>query len=374
MPAVLRLTLTRFRNYRTARLEVGPQPVVLTGPNGAGKTNLLEALSFLSPGRGLRRARLDELGHHGSPDWGIAATLDTAAGTVEIGTGADPTPGKDRRLVRIDGQPARNQTALTEHLSVLWLTPQMDRLFVESGSGRRRFIDRLVFGFDPGHAGRIARYEHALRERARLLREGITEPSWLAALEDRMARDGVAVSLARAEVADRITAACAAGIGPFPRAELALTGTLEEWLADQPALPVEDRLRARFCETRRSDAEAGTTALGPHRSDLMVRYRTETRTAPADSSSTGEQKALLIAIVLANARLLAEQPAGAPLLLLDEVAAHLDSNRRAALFTEIEALGGQAWMTGTDESMFHPLHGRAQFVTVREGQAVHRQY
>ena len=238
MPAVTRLTLTRFRNYAAARLEAGPEPVVLTGANGAGKTNLLEALSFLSPGRGLRRARLDEVEsapHPGAPQgWAVAASL---ASGVEIGTGSVPGAARERRQVRIDGQTARSQTALAEHLSVLWLTPQMDRLFIEGGGGRRRFLDRLVFGFDPAHAVRLNRYEHAMRERGRLLREGKRDSGWLAALENQMATGGVAVAAARREVAARLSAACAAGIGPFPRAELGVTGTLEGQLADQMVQP-----------------------------------------------------------------------------------------------------------------------------------------
>ena len=369
MPAVTRLTLTRFRNYAAARLEAGPEPVVLTGANGAGKTNLLEALSFLSPGRGLRRARLDEVEsapHPGAPQgWAVAASL---ASGVEIGTGSVPGAARERRQVRIDGQTARSQTALAEHLSVLWLTPQMDRLFIEGGGGRRRFLDRLVFGFDPAHAVRLNRYEHAMRERGRLLREGKRDSGWLAALENQMATGGGAGAAARREVAARLSAACAAGIGPFPRAELGVTGTLEGQLADQPALLVEDDYRRRLQACRRADAEAGGAAFGPHRSDFEVRWRKGGGPPlAAETCSTGEQKALLLAIVLANARLLAEQTAGPPLLLLDEVAAHLDLGRRAALFEEILALGGQAWLTGTDDVLFEPLKGRARFISVSDG-------
>ena len=371
MPAIARLTLTRFRNYRSARIETGPEPVVLTGANGAGKTNLLEALSFLSPGRGLRRARLDEveLTPHSDPPegWAVAAGLSNG---VEIGTGSVPGSARERRQVRIDGQTAKSQTALAEHLSVLWLTPQMDRLFLEGSGGRRRFLDRLVFGFDAAHAGRLNRFEHAMRERGRLLREGRRDPGWLAALEDQMATGAIAVAAARREVTARLTAACAAGLGPFPRAELGVTGTLESQLADQPALPVEDEYRRRLRESRRADAEAGGALLGPHRSDFEVRWRKgDGPTLAAESCSTGEQKALLLAIVLANARLLAERPTGPPLLLLDEVAAHLDSGRRTALFEEILALGGQAWLTGTDDALFEPLKGRARFISVSDGRA-----
>ncbi len=386
-PAVTRLTLTRFRNYRSARIEVDARPVVLCGPNGAGKTNLLEALSFLSPGRGLRRARLPEIAFGASgttttpePEaseagtgWAVAATLAGVAGVTTIGTGWEPTPsdkaGRDKRLLRIDGQPIRTQTVLAEHLSLLWLTPQMDRLFVEGSGGRRRFLDRLVFGFDAGHAGRLARHEHVLRERARLLREGVRDQSWLAALEDQLATTGVAVAAARRETVQRLNRACAAAVGPFPRAELAVSGVLDSWLDERPALLVEDTVRLRLRDQRSADAESGNAAVGPHRSDFLVGLRTANGSvAPADRCSTGEQKALLLAIVLANARLLAELPTGPPLLLLDEVAAHLDADRRSALFREVLALGGQAWLTGTDAPLFAPLKDDAQFVSIAGGQ------
>lgn len=386
MPSVTRLTLTRFRNYRSARLEVDARPVVLCGANGAGKTNLLEALSFLSPGRGLRRTRLPEIafGASGTPQpepdpepgtgWAVAATLTEGSGITTIGTGWDPTvgekSGRDRRLLRIDGQPVRNQTVLAEHLSLLWLTPQMDRLFVEGSGGRRRFLDRLVFGFDAGHAGRLARHDHTLRERTRLLREGIRDPSWLTALEDQLATTGVAVAAARRDVVRRLNRACAAAVGPFPRAQLALSGTVDAWLDDRPALLVEDAVRRRLREQRAADAESGSAAVGPHRSDFVVGLGSgHGGVVPADRCSTGEQKALLLSIILANARLLADLPAGPPLLLLDEVVAHLDADRRRALFREILALGGQAWLTGTDAPLFAPLKDEAQFVSIEAGRA-----
>ncbi|MBP2228396.1 DNA replication and repair protein RecF [Azospirillum agricola] len=371
--AVRRLTLTRFRGYDSARLEPDRRPVALIGPNGAGKTNLLEAVSFLAPGRGLRGARLAEIERIGSPPgagWAVAATLDGPAGPVEIGTGREPArepqgsrkpTDRDRRLVRIDGHAAKGQTALAEHVAVVWLTPQMDRLFLEGSSGRRRFLDRLVFGFDPAHAGRLSRYEHALRERARLLRDGRFDEGWLGALEDQMATTGVAVAAARREVVQRLRAACARSVGPFPGADLAVTGAVEDWLDEGPALAAEDRLRQSLRDSRRhdggGDSGGGGAATGPHKSDLSVRHAP--KDMPAALCSTGEQKALLIAIVLANARLLAAERGAAPILLLDEVAAHLDPDRREALFGEILALGAQAWMTGTDEAVFAPLADEA---------------
>ncbi|MBY6265648.1 DNA replication/repair protein RecF [Azospirillum sp. 412522] len=359
--SVRRMTLTRFRGYDSARLEPDHRPVALIGPNGAGKTNLLEAVSFLAPGRGIRGARLAEVERLGSPPgagWAVAATLDTPLGPVEIGTGREPHDGnrasdRDRRLVRIDGHPAKGQTALADHVAMVWLTPQMDRLFLEGSSGRRRFLDRLVFGFDPAHAGRLSRYEHALRERARLLRDGRFDEGWLGALEDQMATTGIAVAAARREVVQRLRAACARSVGPFPGADLAVAGTVERWLDEGPALAAEDSLRDSLRMGRRADADGGGATVGPHKSDLAVRHAP--KDMPAAFCSTGEQKALLIAIVLANARLLAAERGAAPILLLDEVAAHLDPERRAALFGEILALGAQAWMTGTDEGVFDPL-------------------
>lgn len=371
--AVTRLTVTRFRSYAQARLEVAPRPVALTGPNGAGKTNILEAVSFLAPGRGLRGARLAEVERMTPPDeaapawapaapdaagWAVAASLLTPSGVVEIGTGREPGPtrggeeGRDRRLVRIDGAPARSQVALADHVACVWLTPAMDRLFTEGAAGRRRFLDRLVFAFDTAHAGRLSRYEQALRQRGRLLREGGGDASWLGVLEDEMATNGVAVAAARGAMVARLAAACAqaAGESPFPVPGLALAGTLDDWLATRPALDAEEALRRALADGRRDDRHGGSAGVGPHRSDFAVTDLA--KGLPADLASTGEQKALLIAIVLAHARLMAAETGRAPLLLLDEVAAHLDPARRTALFAAIRATGAQAWMTGTDAATF----------------------
>jgi len=374
--AVTRLTLTRFRCYEGARLNADARPVVMTGPNGAGKTNLLEAVSFLSPGRGLRRAKLADVERIGSPEgsgWAVAARVETPFGPVDIGTGRDPTSdgSSERRLVRIDGHPVRGQIALAEHVALTWLTPQMDRLFIEGAGGRRRFLDRLVFGFDPAHAGRLSRYEHALRERGRLLRDGRGDDAWLSALEDEMATSGVAVAAARRDMVARLQQACEQAIGPFPRADLAVTGTVEDWLALQPALAAEDDLRRRLAEARRFEGhgsgESGGT-VGPHRSDLSVRHRA--KNMPAEVCSTGEQKALLIAIILANARLMAAERGQPPLMLLDEVAAHLDAERRTALFDEILDLGAQAWLTGTDAAVFAELGDAANFFRVEDAHVI----
>ncbi len=366
---VTRLVLTDFRNYRSARLDLDPDPVVLSGLNGAGKTNLLEAMSFLSPGRGLRNARLSDIdrrdgGEASASGWAVAATVATRRGPVAIGTGRIGAEG-ERRTVRIDSEPAKSQAALGERLGVLWLTPQMDRLFIEGPTGRRRLLDRLVLGLDPAHAARVARYEQALRERSRLLRDGSDDAAWLGALEEIMAAEGVAVAAARRDAVERLDRVCGTAEGAFPRARLTLIGTLETWLDTMPALAAEERFRAALAQSRASDALSGGTGLGPHRSDLGV-FHAEKGIA-AEAASTGEQKALLIAILLAQARLQRAVRGEPPLLLLDEVAAHLDATRRASLFEVLAGLESQAWITGTDAALFAPLNGAARFLTVRDG-------
>ena len=373
--AVTRLTLTDFRGYASARLVVDERPVVLTGPNGAGKTNLLEAISFLAPGRGIRRARLAEIDRRVPPArpseavpgaWTVAATVASPRGPVQIGTGRDAqSESGERRLLRIDGAAARSQAVLAEHVSLVWLTPEMDRLFLEGSAPRRRFLDRLVYGFDPAHAASVGGYEQAMRERARLLRDGPADPAWLAALEERMAGHGVAVAAGRREVTARLDAVCRAARGPFPGAELMLTGEVEHWLDTMPALTAEEELRRRLGQARRVDAESGTTTVGPHRGDLAVRHAA-TGMAAAECS-TGEQKALLIAVLLAQARLQAALRGVAPVMLLDEVTAHLDASRRAALFAELAGLGAQAWLTGTEPLLFAELEGLGQFFGVADG-------
>ena len=361
--SIARLVVTRFRCYESVRLSPDSRPVVLAGANGAGKTNLLEAISLLAPGRGLRRARLAEMDRHGDAGgWGVAAVVATPQGEVEIGTGREPDG--ERRVVRINGEAARGQTALADFVSALWLTPDMDRLFREGASARRRFLDRLVFGFDPAHAGRVTAYEQAMRERARLLGEGSGDDAWAAALEETMAARGVAIAAARLDMVQRLSRALAVATGPFPGVALSVAGTVEEWLGSQPALAVEDRLKAALRAARRQDAQSGSTSVGPHRSDLEARHLA--KDMPAAYCSTGEQKAMLIAIVLAEARLQAAERGVAPLLLLDEVAAHLDEERRRALFDVICGLPGQTWMTGTDAALFAPLGQRAQHFSVAD--------
>jgi DNA replication and repair protein RecF len=359
--AVRRLSLTDFRCYPSLGVETDGRPVALFGPNGAGKTNLLEALSFLVPGRGLRRARLDDAtrrtpgGEAAATGWAVWAAATGSLGEVEIGTGLVQDGGTGRRTVRINGAPAQSQTALGEWIAALWLTPEMERLFADGASSRRRFLDRLVLGFDPAHAERTAAYDRAMQDRDRGAQGA--DAAWLDALETRMAENGVAVAVARNDLVARLGAAVALGVGPFPAAALALEGEVEGWASDGPALRAEDRFRDELARRRAIDAEAGRTTVGVHRSDLAVRRLADG--IPAAQCSTGEQKALLISLILANARLMSIERGIVPMLLLDEIAAHLDPARRTALFDEICALDAQAWMTGTDAALFEPLGERA---------------
>ncbi|MGE5548834.1 MAG: DNA replication/repair protein RecF [Solirubrobacterales bacterium] len=362
--AVRRLTLTDFRCYDRLRLETDDRPVVLTGPNGAGKTNLLEALSFLAPGRGMRRATLAEATRQaagpGAP-WAVAAVVDGPDGRHDIGTGREA--GSERRSVRIDGQPAKPGD-LAPLVSALWLTPAMDRLFIEGPGGRRRFLDRLVLGLDAGHARRAARYEHAMRERTRLLKAGGADPAWLTALEAAMAENGVAMAAARRRSVAALDQACREGIGPFPAARLALVGEVEAGLEESDPAAAEEKLRVALLRARARDEAAGAATLGPHRTDLAVRHGG--KDLPAGQCSTGEQKAVLVSIVLAQARVQTRTRGLAPLMLLDEVVAHLDATRRAALYDELSGLSAQSWMTGTDELLFDGFGERAQFFRVAD--------
>jgi DNA replication and repair protein RecF len=371
-----RIMVSHFRNYHAAEIICDSRPLVLTGPNGAGKTNLLEAVSLLAPGRGLRGAKMGDLDRHEpatgtsgnglAGSWAVAAEVVTPEGQYDLGTGRPPPPdgggSSDRRIVKVDGVVVRGQQRLGEILGIVWVTPQMDGLFREAPSGRRRFLDRLVFGFDPAHAGRVNAYDHARRERARLLKSNHKDDAWLLAVEDNMARHGVAIAAARQSATTRLAAAAATGVGRFPAAGLALACRLQDWLQEMPALAAEEAFKRALADARATDALSGTTALGPHRSDLAVTHLE--RNMDAELCSTGEQKALLVSIILAHARLLRLDRGGAPLLLLDEVAAHLDADRRRALYEEILALSAQAWLTGTDPDVFAELGDAAQFFEV----------
>jgi DNA replication and repair protein RecF len=365
---VVSLSLGNFRCHRRLRLELTHQPVVLTGDNGSGKTSVLEALSMLAPGRGLRRARLADLAHRGvggaPAAWAVSARLQGRHGPMDVSTGWSAETGgggRERRHLRIDGQPVKGLAQLAEAFAVLWLTPDMDRVFTEGAAVRRRFLDRLVYGLDPAHATRLNAYERALQQRSALLRQGAAaDPGWLAAIEDGMAASAVAIVAARRDMAARLGRACRDRPGPFPAATLAVAGDIETWLEAGPALAAEDRLRTALAEARQGDAAAGSTRVGAHRTDVLVHHAASGR--PAAACSTGEQKTLLIAIVLAAAEVQAAQRGQAPLLLLDEVAAHLDAGHRRALFAAVGRLGVQAWYAGTDRAVFGPLAPEAQFI------------
>lgn len=358
-----RLVLRRFRNYHHLDLTLDERPVVLTGDNGAGKTNLLEAVSLLAPGRGLRRARLGELDRHGDGGpWSIAALLEGRDGPLEVATAR--VPESERRSIAIDGRTARGKAVLTGLGGIVWLTPAQDRLFEEAPAARRRFLDRLVLAIDPEHARRVSSYERLLRERGLLLREGRGDPAWLRALEGRIAETGVAVAAARRDLLAGLNTALADAVSSFPRARLTLAGEVESWLDAMPALAAEQKLAEALAASRPQDAEAGGARVGPHRTDLLV--QDVASGLPAEGCSTGRQKSLLVSIVLAEARLRQRRLGELPILLLDEIAAHLDARRRGELMTALLELGVQAWLTGTDAELFAALRGRARFLKVHE--------
>ena len=356
-----RLALSDYRNYAALTWRPGARLVVIHGPNGSGKTNLLESLSMLVPGRGLRGARNADLARRGegaSGRWGVAARLDTPAGPLDLATGSPPDGPADRRTFRLDGDSPRNQAEIASRLATVWLTPQMDRLFMEGPSGRRRFLDRLVFALEPSHAREVASHDAAMAQRNRLLAEHCGDASWLAGLEDTMARHGVAATAGRIGLADQLNAALAAGAaGAFPQARLGLECPIADGLAEQPALAVEEWLRGKLADSRARDAASGTAAVGAHRADMTL---SDAATGlRAGDASTGQQKALLIGVVLGHAAALAEFRGFAPLLLLDEPVVHLDAARRDALFAALRSLPAQAILTGTDPEAFAPLERHA---------------
>jgi DNA replication and repair protein RecF len=368
-----RLALANFRSYRSAQIDVGAGLVVLTGPNGAGKTNLIEAISFLAPGRGLRRATLEDIAFaEGDGSWAVAADVEGALGLASLGTGIEPSAsegGAVARKCRIDREPVASASAFADHLRVVWLVPAMDGLFNGPASERRRFLDRLVLAVDAEHMTRVNALERALRSRNRLLEESRPDPHWLDAIEHETAELAVAVTAQRVETVGRLQAALAARKrepSAFPAAEIALGGWMEQLVPLHPAVEVEDRYRAVLRDNRARDAAAGRTLDGPHLSDLTVVHAG--KNIAAAEASTGEQKALLIGLVLAHAALLADMSGFTPLLLLDEVLAHLDPARRAALYAELEALGAQAWLTGADAAVFAEIEAKADMLEVSPGQ------
>jgi DNA replication and repair protein RecF len=374
---IRRLTLTNFRSYRAAQIEVAGGPIVLVGPNGAGKTNLIEAISFLAPGRGLRRATLDEVAfQEGDGSWAVSADVEGALGLATLGTGIEAPAGEEvavARKCRIDREPAVSVAALSDHVRVIWLVPAMDGMFSGRASERRRFLDRLALAVDAEHSGRVAALERALRSRNRLLEEPRPDPHWLDAVEHETAEVAIAVAAQRAETVARLQQALQARDDPasaFPSGEIALKGWIEELVRQRPAIEVEDRYRAVLKDNRARDAAAGRTLDGPHLTDLTVTHAR--KGILAADASTGEQKALLIGLVLAHAQLLAEMSGFAPLLLLDEVVAHLDPARRTALYGELEALGAQVWMTGADPAAFTEIEPRAQVFEVSSGRVARK--
>jgi DNA replication and repair protein RecF len=374
---IRRLSVSNFRSYHAAQIEVAAGPVVLVGPNGSGKTNLIEAISFLAPGRGLRRAVLGDVAFsEGDGSWAVAADVEGALGLATLGTGIEPPASEDAavtRKCRIDREPVASTTAFADHLRVVWLVPAMDGLFNGPASERRRFLDRLALALDAEHMTRVNALERALRSRNRLLEDARPDPHWLDAVEHETAELAVAVTALRVETVSRLQAALAARQHPasaFPAAALALDGWMEWLVPLEPAVEVEDRYRAMLKANRARDAAAGRTLEGPHLTDLLVTHAD--KQIAAAEASTGEQKALLIGLILAHAGLLAEMSGFAPVLLLDEVIAHLDPMRRSALYAELDALGAQAWITGADAAAFADIEGKADVFDVLPGQVRRR--
>ena len=354
--ALRTLRLIAFRSYARADLTVESGAIALAGPNGAGKTNILEAVSLLAPGRGLRRAQpSDFIRQPTNIGWSVTAKLDTLADPTTVWTGAETDA---RRTAKRD-EKGVSVLSLGRVVRILWLTPALDRVFVEGPSERRRFLDRIALNFSPDHAEHASRYEKAMRDRNRLLKEGVHDPRWLSALEAQMVESGLGLADGRSEALAGLLAA-QDDASAFPRADVSLIGEFEE------EKPDAETYRARLFDARPRDGHAGRTLFGPHRSDLAVRY--SAKDTPASACSTGEQKALLVSLILANARALTSKTGAPPILLLDEIAAHFDADRRALLFEEIEALGAQAWMTGTEWALFESLAEGAQRFAVKEGE------
>lgn len=368
-PTITRLSLTDFRNYAALSLDLESRAVVLTGENGSGKTNLLEAVSFLTPGRGLRRAELAEVARAGVGGFAISAQVqcgddDWAIGTGTLGIGPNEPLS---RKVRINGTNVRSADAFLDILRVVWLTPAMDALFTGPAADRRRFLDRLVLAIDTGHGQRALDFEKAMRNRNRMLSDGVTDRRWFEATESQMVESGVAIAAARSELVRLLTAMVERlpSDGPFPQSVITLEGALEAMVSGHPAVEVEEYYRRALADGRERDRAAGRTLEGPHRAELLVRHKP--KDMPAEYCSTGEQKALLVGIIVSHARLSSEMSGMTPILLLDEIAAHFDPGRRAALFAILQELGGQCFMTGTERALFSALEGNAQFLDVSSG-------
>ncbi|MBY0532513.1 MAG: DNA replication/repair protein RecF [Xanthobacteraceae bacterium] len=370
---IISLKLSNFRSYRQASLDLEGRTVLFLGANGAGKTNILEAVSFLTPGRGLRRATLEDVAAtEGDGSWAVAAGIDGALGEAALGTGIE-APAADenpQRKSRIDREPVSSVTAFAKHLRVVWLTPEMDGLFLGPAAERRRFLDRLVLAIDAEHSARVSSLDRALRSRNRLLEEQNFDPKWMDAIEHEVAELAIAVAAARAETVKRLAAEIEASRDAqsgFPTAQIALDGEIERALEIESATEVEERYREKLRDNRPRDRAAGRTLEGPHRSDLIVLHRE--KAIEAARASTGERKALLVGLILSHARLVASMHGFAPVVLLDDVAAFLDAERRAALFAALEKLGAQVLVTGVDESAFAMLDASVARFHVASGEA-----
>lgn len=358
--------LSNFRCHDRFEMTTDATSVVLHGANGAGKTSVLEGFSLFTSGKGIRNGTAEEIRRHcgraQAPAWSVAATIEKGPRIFETRVGWSANLGADgqnRKQLSLDGKAVSSYADLTSLFQFVWLTPEMDRILAESAAKRRRLLDRLVCGFDPGHVTRVNAYERSLQQRSRLLKERRGDSSWLSALEERMVADGIAITVARHETAERLQDAARDAKHVFPEFFVRFDGDVDTWVADRPALEAEDRYRTALLESRRRDSEAGGASVGPHRSTLYVHLHSSGRRA--EDCSMGEQKALVVSFVLASVRLLRLNRKSAPILLLDDIAAHLDRERRNGLFDAVSNLRVQAWYTGTDVSVFDPLRGTAEY-------------
>jgi DNA replication and repair protein RecF len=356
------LHLINFRNHQNLRLELAQEPVILTGTNGAGKTNILEAISFLSPGRGIRTAKLEDIDYNHIHPWRINASVNSVYGKTDISIFREHKEGSSKKIL-INDQNIKSQLELAKIFSLIWLTPQMDQIFMAESAARRRFLDRLVYNFDPEHVSRLSRYEASMRQRAHLLKQHQPDPIWLSSLEHSLAESGAAIAFARVQYAEYLQTVLDLADSSFPKARVMVKGEIESLTAEMPALQLEEHFKNKLLKSRQLDSGNGRTNVGIHRSDLIV-YHAD-KNIQASLCSTGEQKILLLSLVLAKARAVMKFSSAVPVLLLDEVTAHLDSEKRAALFDEICLMKAQSWLTGTDVEVFSSLKQKAQFFSIK---------